>query len=96
MPAYVIVGVEWHSEEAFAAYVRDVERTITMFGGRYVVGTRTVDVREGTWRPPIVAVLEFDSLESARAWYESEEYRELLEIRQSGATTDLILVDGLE
>jgi uncharacterized protein (DUF1330 family) len=95
MPAYVIVGVEWNSREAFDAYASDVERTIEKFGGRYIVGTRTVDVREGTWNPSIVAVLEFGSLESAREWYESEDYSELLEIRRNGATTDLILVDGL-
>jgi uncharacterized protein (DUF1330 family) len=97
MPGYVIVGVEWHSAEAFDAYARDVERTIEMFGGRYIVGTRDVDVREGSWRPKIVAVLEFDSVDAARAWYESEEYGGLREIRKKGATTDhLILVDGLE
>lgn len=96
MPAYVIVGVEWHSEEAFDRYAQGVHRTIEMFGGHYIVGTRSVDVREGSWRPPIIAVLEFDSLDAARAWYESEEYRALLDIRRNGATTDLILVDGLD
>lgn len=46
MPGYVIVGVEWHSEEAFDAYAEGVHRTIEMFGGRYIVGTRDVDVRK--------------------------------------------------
>ena len=96
MPGYVIVGVEWHSEEAFDTYAQGVHRTIEMFGGRYIVGTRDLDVREGDWRPQIVAVLEFDSVDAARAWYGSEEYRDLLDIRRNGATTDLILVDGLE
>ena len=96
MPGYVIVGVEWHSEEAFDKYAQGVHRTIEMFGGRYIVGTRDLDVREGDWRPQIVAVLEFDSVDAARAWYGSEEYRDLLDIRRNGATTDLILVDGLE
>ena len=96
MPGYVLVGVEWRSQEAFEAYARDVERTIEQFGGRYIVGTRDVDVREGSWRPPLVVVLEFGSLEAARAWYESDEYRELREIRRQGSETDLILVDGLE
>ena len=96
VPGYVIVGVEWHSDEAFAAYARDVERTIEMFGGRYIVGTRDVDVREGDWRPEIAVVLEFPSLQAARDWYQSDEYAALLEIRKRGATTDLVLVDGLD
>lgn len=96
MPGYVLVGVEWHNQEAFDAYAADVERTIAHFGGRYIVGTRDVDVREGSWHPPLVVVLEFPSLENARAWYESEAYHELLEIRKQGSKSDLIIVDGLD
>jgi len=96
MPAYVLVGVEWTSQEAFDAYARDVERTIEQYGGRYIVATRDVDVREGRWRPPLVVVLEFESIDAARRWYESQEYRELRGIRQRGSDSDLILVDGLD
>lgn len=92
----MIVGVDWHSDEAFRAYARDVERTIEAYGGRYIVGTRDVDVREGAWRPQIAVVLEFPSLEAARNWYSSAEYAGPLEIRKNGATSDLILVDGLD
>ena len=82
MPGYVIVGVEWHDAEALEAYRRDVYRTVEAFGGRFIIGTDEVDVR--------------DSVEATRAWYESEEYGPVREIRKRGATTDLILVGGLE
>ena len=59
-------------------------------------GRGDVDVREGTWRPPLLVVLEFPSIDDARAWYESDEYRELRRISQEGSASDLILVDGLE
>ncbi len=55
-----------------------------------------MDVREGAWRPQIAVVLEFPSLEAARNWYSSAEYAGPLEIRKNGATSDLILVDGLD
>ena len=96
LPAYVLVGVEWHSQEAFDAYAEDVEETIQRFGGRYIVGARDYELREGGWRPPIVVVLEFPTLDAARRWYDSNEYAPLLEIRKQGATSDLILVDGLD
>jgi uncharacterized protein (DUF1330 family) len=40
-------------------------------------------------------VLEFPSLEAARRWYESEEYRKVKPIRLQHAVTTMILVDGV-
>jgi uncharacterized protein (DUF1330 family) len=95
VPGYVLVGVAWHDEDAYEAYVRDVEETIEAFAGRYLVGTRDVDVREGGWRPEIAVILEFPTLDAARSWYESGAYAGLLGIRQRGATSDLVIVGGI-
>jgi len=40
------------------------------------------------------AVLEFESLEQARRWYESDEYRERKALRMKCALTDVVLVQG--
>jgi uncharacterized protein (DUF1330 family) len=40
-------------------------------------------------------ILEFPSLERAKAWWDSPEYRPLREIRQRASRGDLIVVDGL-
>jgi uncharacterized protein (DUF1330 family) len=42
-----------------------------------------------------VIVLRFDDREAARRWYDSPEYRELRELRQSGSETEMNLVDGV-
>jgi uncharacterized protein (DUF1330 family) len=49
---------------------------------------------EGTWRPERLVVLEFPSAERARAWWESPEYAPAKALRQSCATTDMVLIDG--
>jgi uncharacterized protein (DUF1330 family) len=52
-------------------------------------------VLEGNWQPHRVVVLEFPSLEQARRWYESEEYREPKAIRIAASKTNAILVEGV-
>ena len=49
---------------------------------------------EGNWEPTRVVLLEFPSLEQAKRWYDSEEYREPKALRFKTARTNLILVEG--
>jgi len=39
-------------------------------------------------------VLELESLEQARRWYESDEFRERKALRMKCALTDVVLVQG--
>jgi uncharacterized protein (DUF1330 family) len=40
-------------------------------------------------------VLEFESMEQARRWYESPEYQQAVPLRQRSSTSSLLLVEGL-
>jgi uncharacterized protein (DUF1330 family) len=42
-----------------------------------------------------MVMIEFPSMENARAWYNDPDYRSLIKLRQSGSTLDLILVESL-
>jgi uncharacterized protein (DUF1330 family) len=44
---------------------------------------------------PGVVMIEFPSMEDARAWYNEPEYAPLKKLRQTGAKLDLILVESL-
>jgi uncharacterized protein (DUF1330 family) len=48
---------------------------------------------EGEWSPALV-VIEFPTVEKARQWYSSDEYRPALEIRQRSAENELLIVEG--
>ena len=39
--------------------------------------------------------MRFPSFDQALAWYHSEEYQRLKELRLSGASGDLLLIEGL-
>jgi uncharacterized protein (DUF1330 family) len=49
---------------------------------------------EGAWRPGRLVVLAFDSVERARAWYESETYAEARALRQRASTGSVLIVEG--
>jgi uncharacterized protein (DUF1330 family) len=52
-------------------------------------------VLEGNWRPKRVVVLEFPTVERARAFYESPEYIEARTARKGAAQMNMIVVAGV-
>ena len=53
------------------------------------------EVMDGEWVPDRIVVVEFDSVEQARAWLTSPEYTEAKEIRMKAVSTSVILVEGV-
>jgi len=95
MAAYVIAEVEVRNADSYAAaYSQHVRATIEQYGGRFLVRGGTVDVVEGDWDPPRLVILEFESMERARAWYDSGEYQAILPGRQQHARSNVIMVQG--
>ena len=94
MAAYVIANVNAHDTASFEKYRRQVPATIVKHGGRYLVRGGRVERLEGTWTPARLVVLEFPSMEQARRWYESDDYRGPKALRMKCAVTDVIFVEG--
>ena len=94
MRGYVIADVDVLDDEAYAEYRKQVPATLELYGGRFLVRAGAWEALEGDWSPRRLVVLEFDSPEQARAWYESEEYRGPKELRQRASNGNLLLVEG--
>jgi uncharacterized protein (DUF1330 family) len=95
VPAYLLGIVTIEDAEGFAEYANQVPELIERYGGTYRARGGTVEVLEGGWAPKRVTLIEFDSVEQAKRWYESDEYQALAEIRRRHAKADLVLVEGL-
>jgi len=95
MAAYIIVDVDVKDAKAFEAYKQPTAASIAQYGGRFIVRTSEYEVLEGNWRATRVVVLEFPSVEVARRWYASEEYRKVMPIRLQHAVSNMILVNGI-
>jgi len=94
MPAYVIANVTVNDPEGYRGYTDRTPKTIADHGGRFVARGGEVEVLEGDWSPSRLVIVEFPSLEAARAWYTSPEYEEAKEIRLATADSQLVLTDA--
>ena len=95
MPGYVIVNVTVRDPVRYEEYRRLATPTVGAYEGRYIVRGGQVEVREGSWSPSRLVILEFPSVERARAWWESPEYAEARAVRQSCADAQLVIAEGL-
>jgi len=95
MAAYFIVDVEVTDPAGFEEYRQLVPGTVQKYGGRFLVRGGAVETLEGDWQPKRVVVLEFPSLEQAKRWYNSEDYRDPKALRFKTAKSKLILVEGI-
>ena len=94
MPAYVIVEVEVTDPERYREYMAASPGAVAAGGGRFVArGGETVTL-EGDWDPARIVVLEFPDLETAKRWYDSEEYRAARQLREGAAVFRAIAVAG--
>jgi uncharacterized protein (DUF1330 family)/DNA-binding transcriptional regulator YhcF (GntR family) len=74
-------------------YLERIQDTLNPFAGRFIVHGGEIEVIEGEW-PGALVVLEFPSIGSARDWYESPAYREILPLRTGHIASDTILAEA--
>jgi len=92
--AYVVSRLEIRDSEAMRRYVEEAPRVVEAFGGRYLFRGDKVEALEGIWEHDRMVIVEFESREAALAWFGSEEYRSLRELRRSAAESVILLADG--
>jgi uncharacterized protein (DUF1330 family) len=99
MPGYIASLVEIHDHEAMNEYIKAVTPTIAAHGGRITTRGSVVEVAEGNLEAHgdlRLVVIEFDSLDTGRRWFASEEYQPLIKLRERGSTATTFFVDGAE
>jgi len=92
---YWVAHVEVHDTAAYEAYRAANAAAFGKYGGRFLVRGGPQEVREGSLRPRIV-VIEFPSLQAAKACYDSPEYARAKALRDGAAEASLAIVEGYE
>lgn len=96
MTAYVIVDIEVTDPVGYEDYKRLAAPTVAQYGGKYLARGGATEVLEGEWQPKRLVILEFESLERAKAWLNSEEYRPARQLRHRYARSNMVVVAGVE
>ena len=95
MAAYLIANVDIKDGEKIKEYFKATPTIIEQFGGKFLVRGGDFEICEGNWNPKRLVVVEFESMQKAKRFYDSPQYRAIIDLRQSSAYTDWVFVEGL-
>ena len=95
MAAYVIADIDITDPVGYEEYRNLAGPSIVSSGGKFLVRGGSVETLEGEWSPKRVTVLEFESVEQAKQWYESQEYGAAKRVRQKTAITNAFILVGV-
>ena len=84
----------YRNPEAMARYAAQVRGIVEAFGGVYRARHQAVKVIEGTWNPEFCTLIEFESMSRLQEFYQSEEYRPWLELRNNSGTGVIVVFEG--
>jgi uncharacterized protein (DUF1330 family) len=94
-PGYVIAEVEVNDPQTMQKYGAKVPETLAPFNHHYVILSDKIQALEGEPPKGGIVMIAFDSVEKARAWYDSPAYAAIRPLRQSAAKSRLFIVEGL-
>lgn len=97
MAAYFFFDVhEIRDPEKAADYRSRVFATVETFGGTYRILGGQYEKFEGDWSPSIPVLIEFPDRQKAKAWYDSDDYRPLKDLRTQAMDASALLIDGFD
>lgn len=85
-----------HDATEFEKYREKVAAVSASFGGRYVVRRSEPVVLDGEWSPKRLVIIEFESPEQVRAFYDSPAYQAILPHRLRSTTGRVLLLTGAD
>jgi uncharacterized protein (DUF1330 family) len=95
MAAYLVVDIDVTNPAQFEEYKKLAPAAIAKHGGRYLIRGGAYETIEGNWKPQRLTVVEFESMEKAKAFYHSPEYQTAIKTRLGAATMNMLLVQGV-
>jgi uncharacterized protein (DUF1330 family) len=95
MAGYLIARVTVTDPEKYQDYTAVSPRLIAKYGGRFLVRGGESVTLEGPEATERIVVVEFESLERAKAMYQSDAYQAAIKLRAGAATAQFVAVAGV-
>ena len=90
---YIVADIHVRDKEGFEKFREMALPVVEEYGAKILVRTPNAEAREGK-KPGVVVVFEFESIDQARKFYESEAYQAAKTVREKACDTDLFLAGG--
>jgi uncharacterized protein (DUF1330 family) len=94
--AYLVAQIEVHDPLGYDAYRSRTGAIIERFGGRFLVRGGELHLLEGEPDFSRLVVIEFPDSHTARGFYNSAEYQELIPHRTANARSMLLIAEGAD
>ena len=95
MPGYIISNIEIFDTNAYGEYGALAPDAIKKYGGEFLTRGGATEIMEGDWQPHRIVMIKFDSVEDAKAMYNSPEYQAAKAKRKGAADFNMIIVEGI-
>lgn len=92
---FIFDNIEVIDSEKLTRYAESVAPIVEQYGGRYRVVGGEIEILEGEWSPVYSVIIEFESVEMAKAWYNSERYAPFKAMRHEAVKCNAVLIKGL-
>jgi uncharacterized protein (DUF1330 family) len=96
MAGYIVIDLEITDPEGWQEYLKLAGPSVRQYVGKILVGSKASQTLEGDWRPRVLSIGEFASVERALAWYNSPEYAPAKALRLRVTNSTAIVVPGVE
>lgn len=94
MAAYVIAQIEVTNADEYMKYASQTVACAEKFGGTFLVKGGAAEWIEGSGSDRNV-IIQFDSVQAAKTFYNSDEYQAILPIALNNSNRSLVLVQGV-
>ena len=92
---YLVANIRVNDKEKFAAFSGMADPLIKAHGGKVLARGPGAERHEGSVEG-IVMMIEFESIDTARRFYLSDEYQAAKAVRDACSETDLMIIEGAD
>jgi len=92
---YIIASVNVTDPAAYDVYKKLSTDAMRVHGAEVLVRGGAVETLEGDWNPGRTVILKFPSVQAAKAYWDSPEYRAARAAREGAAVMRMVVVEGV-
>lgn len=91
--AYILLTEDVKDPAGMAEYGKVASQA--MAGAKLLAFDQKAEVIEGTWHGTQTVLLEFESEQAAKDWYNSDAYQAAVKLRQAAADCNGVILHGI-
>ena len=96
MAAYVSIRIRVNNPTQLKPYQEVAPSIIKKYNGKIIVRGGEVITLEGPEENKRIVIIEFENIDKAKQFYNSEEYQAAIKLRKNVADFEIIAINGIE